>query len=130
LLRGVGYFGRQPLEADLVAVEEVAQLGAGTIPAVPEDDRPRRRWLSGDPLQPVRAAHPVGGQLADFLRDARLPSCDDVVVVRLDPQDARALRRTEADREDGAERDGDLAEEVTDVPLPDDPPDAVDELDR
>ena len=54
-----GVVGREPLERDLVAVEEAPQLGAGGVPAVPDDDRARRRRLGGEPLQAARAAHPV-----------------------------------------------------------------------
>ena len=53
-----------------------------------------------------------------------------MVVVRLYPQDARALSRAEADREYRAERDRHLAEQVAGLPLPDHARDPVDELDR
>ena len=53
-----------------------------------------------------------------------------MVVVRLDPHDARRLGRPEADREDRPEHDRHLAEDVAGLPLADDALDPVDELDR
>ena len=53
LLGRIGRVGRHPLERDLVAVEEAAQLRAGGIPAMPDDDRSRRRRLGRDALQPA-----------------------------------------------------------------------------
>ena len=55
---------------------------------------------------------------------------DRVVIVGLDPHDARLLRGPEPDREDGAEDYRDLTEDVSRVPLPDDALDPVDELHR
>ena len=114
-----GRLGREPLERDLVAVEEAPQLGAGRVPAVPDDDRARRRRLGGDALQPARSAHPVGREPADLLGDVGRHGRDRVVVVRLDPHDARRLRRAEADREHRPEHDRHLAEDVARVALAD-----------
>ena len=120
----------EPGERDLVAVEEAPQVGARSVPAIADDDRPRRRWLRGDARQPARAAHPVACERPDGLDEPRLLGGDRVVVVRLDAHHARRLRCTESDREHGAERDRHLAEEVAGVALADDARDAVDELDR
>ena len=49
-----------------------------------------------------------------------------MVVVRLDPHHPRCLDSAEVDREDGAERDRHLAEEVSRVANADPPMDAVD----
>ena len=43
--------GREPRERDLVAVEEAPQVGARGVPALPDDDRPRRRRLRSDALR-------------------------------------------------------------------------------
>ncbi len=63
LLGRVGSLGREPLEGDLVAVEEAAQLGAGRVPAVPDHDRARRRRVGRDGLQ-ARASRRSGGPRA------------------------------------------------------------------
>ena len=62
---GIRRVGREPPERDLIAVEEAPQLGAGRVPAMSHDDRPRGRRLGRDPLQPARSAHPVRGEPAD-----------------------------------------------------------------
>ena len=64
------------------------------------------------------------------LTSLRLLGGDRVVVVRLDAHHPGLLRRTESDREHGAERDRHLADEIAGVALADDARDAVDELDR
>ena len=56
---------------DLVAVEEVPQLGARRVPALPDHDRARRRRFGGEALQAARPADPVAGEPADLDRDAR-----------------------------------------------------------
>ena len=81
-------------------------------------------------LQPARPADPVARQLPDLLADVRRRGRDGVVVVRLDPHHARRLGRAKPDREDRAERDRHLAEDVAGLPLADDALDPVDELDR
>ena len=130
LLDRVVRVGLEPGEGDLVAVEEAPQVGARSVPAIADDDRPRRRWLRSDARQPARAAHPIARERPDGLDEPRLLGGDRVVVVRLDAHHPRLLRRTESDREHGAERDRHLAEEVAGVALADDARDAVDELDR
>ena len=120
----------EPRERDLVAVEEPAQIGARAVEATPDDDRPRRRRLRGDALQPARPRHPVRREPPDLLADVRRHRGDRVVVVRLDPHHARRLGRAEADGKDRAERDRHLAEDVSQLALADDPLDAVDQLDR
>ena len=97
---------------------------------MPDDDRARRRRVGGDALQAARAAHPVRRELADLLRDVGRRGGDGVVVVRLDAHHPRRLGGAEADREDGAERDRHLAEDVAGVALADHALDPVDELDR
>ena len=95
-----------------------------------EHDRARTLGLRGKALQAAGAADAVGGELADLLARSRRRRGDRVVVVRLDPHHARGLGGAEADREDGAERDRHLAEDVARVALADDALDAVDEPHR
>ncbi len=75
---------------------------------------------------PIRWAASLPTSCADVRRHGR----DGVVVVSLDPHDARRLRRAEPDREHRAERDRHLAEDVSRASLADDALDPVDELDR
>ena len=125
-----GASGCSQSEADLIAVEEVTKLGAGGIPALPDHDRPRRRRLRGEPLQPPCPGHPVARERADRLGDDRIHRRDRVVLGRLDPQHARLDGGAETNREDGSEHDRNLAEHVARQPLPDDPHRPVDRLHR
>ena len=100
LLCRIVRIGLEPGEGDLVPIEEAPQVGARGVPAIADDDRPRRRWLCGDARQPARAAHPVARERSDGLDQRRLLGGDRVVVVRLDPHHPGLLRRTESDRED------------------------------
>ena len=95
-----------------------------------DDDRARRRRLRRQPLQPGRPADPVAGQPADLAAEIRRRGRSRVVVVRLDPDHPRLLGGAKADREDRAERDRHLPEDLADVPLADDALDPVRELDR
>ena len=113
LLGVLRHVGLQPPEGDLVAVEEAAQLRAVAVPAVAEHDRARTLGRGGEALQAAGAADAVCGQLADLLRDRRRCGCERVVVVRLDSHHPRRLGGAEADREDRAQRDRYLAEEVS-----------------
>jgi len=70
------------------------------------------------------------GQPPDLLGDVWRHGRDGVIVVRLDPHDARLLGRPKADGEHGPERDRNLPEDVPRVALADDSLDPVDELDR
>ena len=129
LLRILGDVRLEPPVDDLVAVEEPAQLGAGGVPAVADDDRARPRRLRRKPLEAAGAAHPVRGEAPHLERDVRRDRGHRVVVPRLDPHHARLLRRPEPDGKHGAERDRDLAEDVAGVSLPDDRLDPVFDLD-
>ena len=82
------------------------------------------------PWRPGGAADAVARQPADLLRDVGRDRRERVVVVGLEPHDARLLGGAEPDRERRPERDRHLAEDVTRVPLADDALDAVDELRR
>jgi hypothetical protein len=97
---------------------------------MPDDDRPRRRRLGGDPLEPAQAADPVGRQPPDLLLDLGRHRRDRVVVVRIDAHDAGRLRCAKPDREDRPEHDRHLAEDVPGMAHADDAVDAVDGLDR
>jgi hypothetical protein len=108
----------------------MAQIGAGRVPAVADDDRTRRRRVLRDALEPALTAHPVARQPSDLPREVGLHGRDRVVVVRLDPHHARRLGGAEADREDRSERDRHLAEDVARVAHADDARDAVGQLDR
>ena len=129
LLRVLGDVRLEPPVDDLVAVEEPAQLGAGGVPAVADDDRARPRRLRRKTLEAAGAAHPVRGEAPHLERDIRRNRCHRVVVPRLDPHHSRLLRRPEPDGKHGAERDRDLAEDVAGVSLPDDRLDPVFDLD-
>ena len=130
MLGGIRRVGPDPPEGDLVAVEEVPQLRAGRVPAMSDHDRPGRRRLGRDGLKAARSADPVGGQPAHLPPDVGRHGRDRVVVVGLDPHDARPLRRAEANREHRAERNRHLSEDVAHEPLAHDPLDAVHELHR
>ena len=128
LLGRVVGFGLEPGERDLVAVEEAPQVGARSVPALPDDDRPRRRRLRSDAREPARTAHPIARKRSDGPDERGLLRCDDVVVLRLDSHHPGLLSRTKSDREDRAERDRDLAEEVARTALADDAWNPVDQL--
>ena len=123
LLRDVGL---QPPVGDLVAVEEAAQFRAVAVPAMAEHDRSRTLGRGGEALQPAGPADAVCSQLADLLGDRRRSRGEGVVVVRLDSHHPRCLDGAEVDREDGAERDRYLAEEISRVANSDPAMDAVD----
>ena len=97
---------------------------------MPDHDRARRRRLGREALQPARAADPVAASLPTSSPTSGADGRDGVVVVRLDPHDARLLGRPEPDREHRPERDRHLAEDVARTALADDALDPVDELDR
>ena len=59
---------------------------------MPDQDRARRRRLGGEALQPRCSARSGGGEPADLPPDVRRRGCNGVVVVRLEPHDARGLR--------------------------------------
>ena len=80
--------------------------------------------------RPLRPADRLLARRPTRFRDLRRDSRDGVVVVRLDPEDARRLRRPEPGGVGHPERDRDLAEDVTGLPLADHALDAVDELDH
>src|SRR5207245_11066960 len=102
-LGGIGLVALHPTEGDLVALEEAAQVGAGRVPSVADDDRPRRRWVGGDALEAVRSADPVAREAADLRRDLGRERRHRVVVVWLDPQHALRLSLSTAVRQYGAE---------------------------
>ena len=95
-----------------------------------EDDRAIRSRLGDEALKAARAADPVTRQEPDTLGDVRHGGGDRVVVVRLDPEGTRRFRRPEPGGMRQSERDRDLPEDVTGLPLADHALDAVDELDR
>ena len=92
----IRHVGRDPLKRDFVAVKEAPQLGAECIPAMPDNDRARRRRLRRDALKAPRSAHPMGRQPAYFLCDVRHQSRNGVVVASLDAHDARSLSPPES----------------------------------
>ena len=95
-----------------------------------ENDGARRRRRGSEAGEARSAADAVRREAADLGCDLGRDGGDAVIVVRLDPEDPRALGRPEADREDGPERDRHLAEDVAGAPAADDPLDPVHELDR
>ena len=94
---------------------------------MPDHDRARRRRRGREARRPAASADAVGREPADLLADVRRRGGDGVVVVRLDPHHARGLRCAEPDREDRAERDRHLAEDVARLALADDALDPVDD---
>ena len=66
--------GRDPLEGDLVAVEEAPQLRAGRVPAWPTTIARGGGGSAAMALQPARSAHPVGRELADLLAEVGMRS--------------------------------------------------------
>jgi hypothetical protein len=97
---------------------------------VAEDDRPIGSRLGDEALKAAWAADPVARQEAHLLPDLRHDCGDGVVVVRLDPENARRLRCPEPGGMGQSERDRHLAEDVTGPPFADHALGAVDELDR
>ncbi len=126
----LGLVGRDPLERDLIAIEEVPELGARRIPALPDHHRARRRRCGGEPGQASGPSDPVSGKLANLDRHARSGGGDGVVVVGREPHHARRLGSTKPDGKDGSQRYRHLAEYVARLPDPDHGLDPVRGLDR
>src|SRR5215210_2073341 len=95
-----------------------------------DHERTWRRRFGRDPLQPACPAHSVACEPADFVTDVGLHGRDGVVVPRLDPHDARGLRRTKSDGEHRTEGDRHLAEDVPGPAFADDALEPVDPFDR
>ena len=125
-----GSSGLEPLEGNLVALEEPQQLRARRLRPVSDDHRARRRRLRRQTLQPARSAHPVTREPADLLRNTGRNGGDGVKVLRLEPGDARFRRGAESGGKHRPERDRDLAEDLAGAPVADDALDSVDELRR
>ena len=125
-----GASGESHLKRDLVAVEEAAQLGAGGIEAVPDDDRARRRRVGGEPCSPRGPDMRSAASLPTSFATSGAPRRRRGSRAARSAARATARRGAEADREDRPERDRHLAEELAGVALADDALDAVDELDR
>ena len=94
-----------------------------------EDDRPIRR-LGDEALEASRAGDPVACELPHTCPHIRCDGGDGVVVVRLDPEDPRRLRRPEPGGLGRSKRDRDLPKDVTGPTLADHALHAVDEPDR
>jgi hypothetical protein len=103
------------------------QLGALLMHAVTDDDRAGRRLVRRNGLEPADAVPRERPELLSHRgRDGR----DRVVVRRLDPHDARRLRRAEPERKHRSERDRDLPDEVARATSTDNALDSVDMRDR
>src|SRR3954468_24554450 len=89
-------------------------------------ERARRGRVGRDPAEAVCAAHPVGREPPDLPPDIGLDGRDGVVVLRVDAHDARPLSGAEVHREDRAEHDRYLSEDVPDVALTEHALNAVD----
>ena len=66
---------RQPVERDLVALEEAAQVGAGGVPALPDARRARLRRLGGDALAGRRCARARARRPSSRFRATRRRAC-------------------------------------------------------
>ena len=95
-----------------------------------EYDRPGGRRIGSQALQASEPAHSVRRKTADLLGDFRSRGDDRVVVPRPDAHDPRRFGGTEADREERAERDRNLAEQLPRPALADHALDAVDGFHR
>ena len=93
---------------------------------MPDHDRTWRRRLGGDALQP---ADPLPRQRTELDPDVGRDEPRSRGIVRLDPHDARLLRRAKSEREHRPERDRHLAEEVAHPAAADNALDPVLELD-
>ena len=98
---------RQPIEGDLVARQEPAQVAAGAVPAVADKRRARRGRLISDALQPADA---LARQRADLEGELFGDGRHGVVLLDIDPHHAGRLRRAISPRERTAERYRHLAE--------------------
>ncbi len=125
-----GHVGLEPAEPDLVAIEEASQLCAGGVPPVAEHDRPERDGFGHAGSQTPGPAQPVPRQSVDPPLDLRLDGGKGAVVVRLEPEDARRLRRPVPGGLGHPERDRQLADDVTGPALADQSLLAVDEPDH
>ena len=95
-----------------------------------EDNRAWRRRLRGEALKAMQPGHPVCSESPDIAREVGCGRRNGVVVVRLDAHDPRRLGGAEANGEDGAEDDRDLAEDLARMPDTDGTRNSVDVLDR
>ena len=96
---------------------------------MPNDDRPGRGRIGRKGLQAARSAHSVARQRADFLGDLSLRGRGSVVILSLEPHDARFLGGTKADGKHRSESDRELSEYVAGAPLADGAFDPVGEPD-
>ena len=95
-----------------------------------DHDGPRRQRVGREALEPAQPGHPVRREPADLLGDVGDLRRDRVVVAGLEAHHARRLGGAEADREDRAQGDRHLAEDLAGVAHADDPRDPVGVLDR
>ena len=122
----VGCVERDPLVADLVAREEVAQRTACGVPAVTGHRDPRLGRFGRDALQP---AYAFARELPDLHRNSRRYGGDGVVLLRIDAHDARGLRCAIAADERRAEDHRHFAEDAARSAPTQAPFDAVDHPD-
>ena len=94
---------------------------------MPDNDRTWRRLIRRDPLQP---ADPLARKHTELHPDLGRRGRDRVVVLSLDPHEARRLGSAKPEREPRPERDRHLPDEVTHVTSADDALDPVDKGDR
>ena len=130
LLRIGGHVRLEPSEPDLVAVEEAPQLRAGGV-----QRWPRTIALNGAGAD-ARACRPLAPPSRLFARrptrsaTSGATAASGLVVVQLDPEDARRLRCAEPAGVEHSERDRHLPEDVAGLPLADHALHAVDEPDH
>ena len=86
-------------------------------------------WLAAMPRYAPQAADPVPRQLAELDPNLGRGGDDGVIIGGGDPHQPGRIRRAEAERERGTQRDRHLADQVAGLPAADDPLDPVDERD-
>src|SRR5262245_5367994 len=91
-----GRVWRHPLEGNLVSREESAQVGTRGIPALPEYRDTRLGRFCSNPLETPDA---LARERADLQRDLGRRGGNGVVLLDLNPHDARGFCRPIATRE-------------------------------
>ncbi len=117
---------RQPFEADLVALEETAQVGADGVPARRDDRQSRPVRFRRERLQPAQS---LARQRSHFFREIAGGGDEGVILRRLDAHHARGFRSAIAAGERHSERKRNFADDRARQAPAEPPLDSVDRLD-